>query len=125
MAFCPHCGTQSPDNYTQCPNCGASLPQMQTPPPQPVYQGPPQNPYAGAYPGGPQPMMQPQDAVTSAGAWFGWTMLLGILPVIGAIIMLSASNDPSAKNYAKLMLILQAVVVGLYILFFVFVFTDV
>ncbi len=119
MAFCPHCGTQSPDNYTQCPNCGASLPQTQTPPPQPVYQGPP-NPYAGGYPGYPQPMMQPQEPVTSAGAWFGWTLLLGILPVIGAIIMLSASNDPSAKNYAKLMLILQAVVVGLYILFFVF-----
>lgn len=114
MAFCPHCGTQSPDNYTQCPNCGASLPQMQTPPPQPVYQGPPQNPYAGGYA---QPV-SPMDEITSTGSWFGWYLLVSILPVIGPIIMLSATKDPSAKNFAKLWLILQAVVVVIYILFF-------
>ena len=105
MATCPNCGTQNPDNYTQCPNCGAQLAQ------QPIPQQP-----MGYVP----PAYQQQEPVTSVGGWFGWTLLVGVLPLIGAIIMLCTVKDPSAKNYAKLIVIMQVIVIAIYVLLFVF-----
>lgn len=106
MIICPHCGTQSPDHYPQCPNCGAQLIQPQAAP-QPMQQ-----------PMGYVPPAYQQQPVTSVGGWFGWSLLIGFLPLIGAIIMLCTVKDPSAKNYAKLIVILQAVVVAIYVLIF-------
>ena len=107
MITCPHCGTMNPDHYTQCPNCGSPLVQAQAQP-QPA-------PQPSAYI---PPAAQPVNEITSLGSWFGWYLLLCILPVIGTIIMLCSVKDPSAKNFAKLMLILQAVVIAIYVLLF-------
>lgn len=104
MKLCPNCGTQNADHFTQCPNCGTLLPDTT---PQPVYSG-----TAGYVP----PAYQ-ESPVTSMGGWFGWSLLCGLLPFIGPIIMLCSAKDPSAKNFGKAMLILQAVATVLLILF--------
>ena len=103
MITCPHCGTQNPDHYTQCPNCGNPLVQAQ---PQPAAYIPPA-------------AQQPANEITSTGLWFGWYLLIGFLPIIGSVIMLCATKDPSAKNYAKLMIILQAIGIAVYALMFI------
>lgn len=103
MITCPHCGTQNPDHYTQCPNCGSPLVQAQ-PQPQPAAYIPPA-----------APAVQNNGEITSAGLWFGWYLLLSCFPIIGTVIMLCVTKDPSAKNYAKLMLILQCIFIVIYI----------
>lgn len=100
MITCPYCGTQSPDNYPKCPNCGAMFAQPQQPMQQPM----------GYVP----PAFQ-QEPITTVGGWFGWSLLIGFLPLIGAIIMLCSVKDPSAKNYAKLIVIMQAIFIALYV----------
>lgn len=100
MITCPYCGTQSPENYPKCPNCGAMFAQPQQPVQQPMGYVPP------AY---------QQDPITTVGGWFGWSLLIGFLPLIGAIVMLCSVKDPSAKNYAKLIVIMQAICIVLYI----------
>lgn len=106
MITCPHCGTQNPDNYTQCPNCGSPLVQA-----QPQFQQPQPAAYI-------PPVQQPQDEITGVGGWFGWYLLICFLPLIGTIIMLCTVKDPSAKNFAKLMLILQIVAIVIEIIIF-------
>lgn len=97
MAICQYCGTQSPDSYTQCPKCGAGLMQQQ---------GTPSPMYGGGYAVPPAPVQEPP---TTVGGWFGWYLLCYVLPLIGTIIMLCTVKDPSAKNYAKVMLIMQII----------------
>lgn len=87
MARCASCGSQLPDYYTSCPNCGGSqvvrddaVPQFQQPKPL-------------------------RREVLTTGQWFKWTLLISFLPIIGNIIMLCVVKDPSAKNFAKMMLI--------------------
>lgn len=58
------------------------------------------------------------DPVTSVGQWFLWTLLIGFLPIIGTIIMFCTVKDPSAKNAAKVMLIMQCVAIVFYIIAF-------
>ena len=53
--------------------------------------------------------MSQQREVTSAGGWFCWFLLLSFVPIIGTIIMLCSTKDPTAKNYAKLTLIMQII----------------
>ena len=98
MKLCPNCNTQNADVYTQCVGCGAVLPSA---PPQPIYSG---NPGYSGYVSPSQ--MEP---VTSAIGWLGWYLLRGYLAIIGPIIMMNITKDPTAKNYAKLMLILQII----------------
>ena len=98
MKLCPNCNTQNADVYTQCVGCGAVLPSA---PPQPIYSG---NPGYSGYVSPSQ--MEP---VTSAIGWLGWYLLCGYLAIIGPIIMMNITKDPTAKNYAKLMLILQII----------------
>lgn len=98
MKLCPNCNTQNADVYTQCVGCGAVLPSA---PPQPIYSG---NPGYSGYVSPSQ--MEP---VTSAIGWFGWYLLCSYLAIIGPIIMMNITKDPTAKNYAKLMLILQII----------------
>ena len=94
MARCTTCGAELPDYYTSCPNCGgtqvvrggAAAPQAQV------------NSYA-----------QPQENVTSVGGWIGWILLCIFVPIIGVIVMLCVTKDPSAKNYAKLSLIMMII----------------
>ena len=68
MARCNQCGSELPDYYTSCPNCGGGV-VRQAPPVQPAQ---PMNGYI--------PMAQ-QREVTGMGAWFGWSLLCGILPI--------------------------------------------
>lgn len=96
MARCTSCGAELPDYYTSCPNCGGQVSQN-APAQAPVMQG---QYYAPA---------PEQRVITSIGGWFGWTLLCGFLPIIGAIIMLNCSKDQTAKNFAKLMIIMQAI----------------
>ena len=106
MKLCPNCGTQCADQYTQCPNCRTDLPASSVyASPQPTYSGyiPP------AYQAAP---------VTTVGGWFGWTLLCSFLPIIGAIIMMNAAKDPTAKNFAKATLIVQIISIILCIIFF-------
>ena len=96
MARCIQCGAELPDYYTSCPNCGGQ-----------VQQGAPAM-SAPVQPTGYIPMSQ-QRVITSPLGWLGWSFLCGILPIIGAIIMLNVTKDQTAKNYAKLMIIMQAI----------------
>ena len=101
MAKCRSCGADLPDYYTSCPNCGSTD----------IAQG-----VAAPASSGYVPMSQ-QRVVTSVGGWFGWYLLLSFVPIIGTIIMLCSAKDPTAKNYAKLMLILQIIAIILTIIF--------
>lgn len=81
-----------PDYYTKCPNCGGEV-------------------VRGAAPAMTQsyaPML-PSRTITSPVGWFGWNVLCGFLPIIGPIIMMCKTQDETAKNYAKLTLILQII----------------
>ena len=101
MITCPHCGSQNPDYYTQCPNCGTSLAGSRPQPQQ-------TNGYVH-----PAYMEQP---VTSIGHWFLWYLLVSFLPLIGAIVMYASVKDPSAKNFAKLMIIMYIIAIVLCLL---------
>ncbi len=63
---------------------------------------------------------QPAHEETSVGAWFGWMILLSVLPLIGTIIMLASTKPGSTKNYAKLLLILQIIAVVLVLIVLIF-----
>ena len=103
MANCYICGAAMPDYAASCPICGTPVQQAA---PNPGYGNPYQQPYQQPY------AAQPPRDITSSWAWFGWILLCMVLPVIGPIIMLASSNDPSAKNYGKCMLILQTISIG-------------
>lgn len=90
MANCYKCGTEYTGNF--CPNCGAS-PAAAAMAQQPVFNN----------------ISVVQTTTTSVGGWIGWMILCAALPLLGVIIMLLASNDPSAKNFAKAQLILYAI----------------
>lgn len=94
MGRCTQCGAEMPDYYAKCANCGGQIAQTG-----------PAAPQMGGYV---SPAAQPR-VITSTGGWFGWLLLCSVLPIIGPIIMLSSSQDETAKNYAKLMIILQAI----------------
>ena len=99
MIICPNCGSHIADASVNCPVCGAPIAQ----------QNPYGNPYAQNPYGSPYPQQPPVPAVTSPLGWFGWMMLCSFLPIIGAIIMLSATEDQSAKNFAKCWIVLQII----------------
>jgi hypothetical protein len=99
MARCNQCGAELPDYYTSCPNCGGQV-SAAAPQPQP-------QPYAQPT-GGYVPMSE-QRVITSVGGWFGWYLLCCVLPIIGPIIIMNCSKDPTAKNFGKLMLILEII----------------
>ena len=95
MARCNSCGAELPDYYTSCPNCGGTS----------ISKAPSS---ASSVSSGYVPMSE-QRVVTSALGWFGWFMLISFVPLIGTIIMLCSTKDPTAKNYAKLALIMQII----------------
>lgn len=104
MARCTSCGAELPDYYTSCPNCGGQqVVRGASPAPQPQNYVP----------------MQEDRVVCTTGQWFGWLLLLAFLPLIGMIVMLCTAKDPSAKNYAKLMLILTIIATVIYAIIFV------
>ena len=92
MARCNQCGNEMPDYYTKCPNCGGDV-------------------VRGAAPAAAQSYMplSMQRVITSPLGWFGWNVLCGFLPIIGPIIMMCKTQDETAKNFAKLTLILQII----------------
>lgn len=91
MKICPSCGAQHSENYMQCPNCGAPLSAPQSSP-------------AGY--GGYIPPAYQEEPITTTGQWFGWYLLCAFLPIIGPIVLLNITKDPSVKNWAKLNIIL-------------------
>ena len=102
MARCNSCGAELPDYYTSCPNCGGTS----------ISKAPSS---ASSASSGYVPMSE-QRVVTSALGWFGWFMLISFVPLIGTIIMLCSTKDPTAKNYAKLALIMQIIALVLCII---------
>ena len=97
MARCNQCGSELPDYYTSCPNCGGTqvVRTAAAPQAQPTYSQPPVT----------------TGTETTFGGWVGWLLLCNFVPIIGQIIMLCVSKDPSAKNYAKLSLILFVIAI--------------
>ncbi|HAG13401.1 MAG TPA: hypothetical protein DCG49_06010 [Ruminococcus sp.] len=96
MARCNQCGSELPDYYTSCPNCGC----------QSISKGAAAQGY-GQQAGYSMPVQTRE--ITSPGQWFGWLLLMGVLPIIGAVIVMKSSRDQTAQNYAKLVIILQAI----------------
>ena len=94
MARCNSCGADLPDYYTSCPQCGStSLSRgVSAAPPPPVNYG-----------------TIEQRKITTAGEWFLWMLLCGLLPVIGPIIMLCCTKDKSVKNFAVVYLIFYVI----------------
>ena len=99
MARCTSCGAELPDYYTSCPNCGGT---------QVVREGAAGVPQAQASYAQPLPTQMGQP-VTSVKGWIGWVLLCSYVPIIGVIVMLCTVKDPSAKNYAKLQLIMMII----------------
>ena len=97
MARCNQCGNEMPDYYTKCPNCGGDIVRSAAPAAAQSYMP-----------------ISSQRVITSPGGWFLWNLLCGLLPIIGPIIMMCKTRDETAKNYAKLTLILQ--IIGLVLL---------
>ena len=97
MARCTSCGAELPDYYTSCPNCGGTQVVRGDSPAAPQSQS---ASYSSA---------ASQRVVTSVGSWIGWLLLCSFFPLIGVIVMLCTVKDPSAKNYAKLFLIMMIV----------------
>ena len=104
--FCSNCGAKVPDGTKFCPNCGTQLSAAR------AQTAAPPSGYSSA------PMYTAEEPVTSVGQWFLWSLLIGFLPLIGTIIMFCTVKDPSAKNAAKVFLIMQIVAVVLYIIAF-------
>ena len=96
MARCGQCGAELPDYYTSCPNCGGTQ----------VVRGDGTAPQAQPNAYMPAPA---QREVTSTAGWVGWLLLCSYVPLIGVIIMLLTAKDPSAKNYAKLMVVFMII----------------
>ena len=103
MARCISCGADLPDYYTSCPNCGGTNLSKGAAAAAPAYSG-----YV--------PVSEQPREITSMGGWFCWQLLCSIIPIIGPIIMMSSAKDPTAKNYAKMMLIMQIIGIVLTIL---------
>ncbi|WP_295154444.1 hypothetical protein [uncultured Ruminococcus sp.] len=109
--YCSSCGTSNPDHVTNCVNCGAVLDNYNQV--YPVNQGgytQPYNqqysqPYSQQYP---QAYNAPYNPPTTMGGWFGWLLLCSFFPIIGQLIMLS-SKDESARNFAKVQLLLALI----------------
>lgn len=115
--FCTECGTPAPKinlekvNPEKTDNIQPEI--VNTNPP-------PQNQYQNNYQNINQPVYNTQNNVTSVGGWIGWTLLISFLNIIGVIIMLVATKDPSAKNFAKAYLIFFAICAGLAIVILLF-----
>ncbi len=124
MHKCYNCGAEFEGDY--CTYCGVPAPQN-TPapvPPQPNDYSNPQQGYSNAQQNYQQnPYSQPvygyntEKPTTSTGMWFCW-QLLELIPLIGIIVMLCASEDESVKNYAKARLIWWGISFGLMLLVF-------
>ncbi len=106
MARCTSCGSQLPDYYKSCPNCGGT--QLESEAAAPQFQ--PQHAYV------PRSM---QRVSLTGGQWFGWLFLCNLLPIIGPIIMLNVVKDPSAKNFAKMMIVFSIIGLVLSLLIYV------
>lgn len=103
MAICTNCGAPVEGQF--CTNCGTAAPKA-----------------AGSAPVYNNITVSGSDNATSVGGWIGWMFLLSFFPLIGQIIMLACSKDPSAKNFAKAQLILTGIILGLFLLFFILIF---
>lgn len=53
---------------------------------------------------------------TSIIGWLGWLLLCWILPLIGPIIIICSDTNETIKNYGKLHIILQAIILFIVIL---------
>lgn len=143
--LCTKCGTLVSGNGTFCPQCGAPMEMAvdtgssvnlekpasaPNPAPAPTYQQPAQG-YQQPAQGYQQPAQStPQysavnNDVMSVGQWVG-TIILSGLGIIGVILLFvwafSGDTPLNKKNYAKAMLILVAVGVGIYVLALIIMF---
>lgn len=122
MNICPRCGMQyvadTSPQYTAAPYDNANQAQNQYP--QYNQQGYPQQNYGQPYQ---QPAYRPYNAANeemTVGNWLA-TIILTSLGIIGIILLFVwgfSDNVPTAKkNYCRAMLIMQAIALGLVILF--------
>lgn len=125
---CQNCGNSFDDNVSICPRCGmqyvdvqySNQQYQQAPYQQPQYQQPyPQQNY-GVQPNAPEPPM-------SVGQWVGTILLTTCLGTISLILLFiwafSNSTPASKKNYCRAMLIVEAIGLGLLIVFMIIIFS--
>ena len=141
--MCSKCGTYNAEGTTYCTNCGTTVSAISanvyneqpsydqnaaTPQPQSYSQ--PQQTYSQ-----PQPYSQPQvnnyypspaitDETVSVGEWMLMTLVF-MLPVVGLIMLFvwafGGGVKKSKANYCKAALIWSAILIAIYILFFIIV----
>ncbi len=114
---CASCSAQLDPNGSFCPACGASITATAapTPPPAMPYQPPvAQQPVYQASAGN-----NAAAPVLSVGSYIGM-MLLACIPLVGFILLLvwafSSGENPNKKNYARAVLVISLIGVGLGIL---------
>jgi len=121
--FCDVCGTSIVDGAKFCPNCGKLAGAQATPPPQYAapapnygYAPPPPQPAPNYY----QPMVD--NSPMSVGQYIV-TFILTAIPFVGIIMLFvwafSSGTNVNKKNYARAILIVEAIVLVLYIFLFV------
>ncbi len=122
---CPNCNNTFDDNQNICPRCGM---QYIAPPPQPMGG---QQPYGGQY-GQPQyrqPYQPAPEQPMSVGSWVGTILLttcLGTISLILLFIWAFSGNTPIAKkNYCRGMLIVDAILIGVSLIFMIIIFAAI
>ena len=140
MAKCSNCGEEVTGSF--CINCGTPAPESkvnlektETAEPEIVNTGEavnkievvqPQNQYQNNFSGTAQANQNPTpppvynniqvnmpNVTTSVGGWIGWILLISFLNIIGVLIMLCATKDESAKNFAKAYLVFFGICIAI------------
>ncbi|HBI85427.1 MAG TPA: hypothetical protein DDX71_03940 [Ruminococcus sp.] len=119
--FCTCCGRIIPDLAMQCPQCGGMQPDTVIPQAPPVGT---LTPFPEIQRVDPLPPVYGQQVneVMTPFQWFGWVLVLVLLGIFGSFIMYNHVRDQSAKNLAKLLIVLHCIaiifgMVGLFMLF--------
>lgn len=120
--FCTCCGRIIPDLAMQCPQCGGMQAPMNIPQSPPVGTLTPFPNIQRVDPIPPVYQQTAEDGILTTGQWFGWLLVLTFLGIFGSVIMYNHVRDKSARNLARVLLILHCVIiilgsVGLFMFF--------
>ena len=144
--YCENCGANIPDDSKFCTECGTNFTDAvpaapvrrpvqaaahAAPPPQPTYISQPQKSVQPAYAPPPQPYynqtagygsMQANREPLGVGSYIGM-FFLSAIPMVGFIMLLvwafGSSVNLNKKNYARAILLMSLIVVGIWIVIFI------
>lgn len=122
---CKNCGNVFDDSTAICPRCGTQYVEEPQNYQQPQYQQSYTQPYPQNYQQPYQPPVQSAENPMTLGSWLGTIILTSCFGPISIILLFVwgfGSNTPeSKKNYCRAMLIIDAIILVLSIIF-IFVF---